>query len=267
MGAPPWAFLVLLAALTLLLVVRTGEHRLRLVTVFGSIALAVLVQIWFHHGSTEATLWRDLAVPVLFTIALSLVAAHRAPAPVNANEDEGSVVAATLVAALSLLGCVLDVELGSDPRPLFAALAVYVVLLGISARRRDWTWLVLFALMISAFHAHAWQLIHFKAEDLPLALPIYAGFYLAFLELPFALTATVARGWKERPLPWISSALAGPAFFFPLYRAVVLAWGDATIGALPLILAAFSVAAVAGVRRALPPPAGGAPGRRRRPGN
>jgi uncharacterized membrane protein len=266
MAGPPWPSLVLLAALTLLLVERTGEHRLRGVAVLGAIALAVLVQTWFYHATTGATLWRDLAVPVLFAIALSFVAARRARARAAAGEDEAGAVAATLIAALSLLGCVTDRELGADPRPLFTALAVYVVLLVISARRRDWTWFVLFALMISAFHALAWQLIHFQAEDLPIALPIYAGFYLAFLALPFVLSATVARDWKERPLPWISSALAGPNFFFPLYRAAVLAWGEAYIGALPLILAALSVAAVAGIRRAFPAAAEGMPEARRRLG-
>ncbi|HEV8577947.1 MAG TPA: DUF2339 domain-containing protein [Thermoanaerobaculia bacterium] len=247
---PPWPFAVLLAALTLLLLERTGEERLRFVMPVGATGLAFLTQIWFHHGTAGPTLWRNLAVPVLLAIVLSLVAARRARAPINALEDEGGAVGATIVSVLGLMGC-LTPELAADPLPLFAALAVYAVLLVVSARRRDWTPLVAAALVLSAAFAVGWQEGYFEAAggDLAVVLSIYGVFYLAFLVLPFALAATVAPEWQERRLPWISSALAGPAFFLPLYRAVSIGWGKAYIGALPLLLAALSVAAVAGVRR------------------
>jgi uncharacterized membrane protein len=244
---PPWPFVLLLAALTGLLLERTGRERLHRVMPIGAIALAVLVQVWFHHGTAEAELWRNLGVPVLFTLALSFVAARRARAPVDADEDETGVVGATLVAGLGLLAYLAAPHPAGDAPPLFAALAVFDVLLVVSARRRDWTGLVPAALLLSALGIEVWQETSFHAADLAVTLPIYAGFYLAFLALPFALTATVAPAWKDRPPPWISSALAGPAFFQPLYRAVSLGWGKAYIGALPLLLAAVSVAAVAGV--------------------
>ncbi len=263
-AAPPWIFIVLLAALTAFLIERSGEGRLPGVMAGGSIALAILIQVWFPDGTTGATLWRDLAVPLLFAVALSIVAGLRARAPVDAREDEAGVVGATLIAGFSLLRLV-GGSVERDPLPLFAALALYVALLVVSARRRDWTWLVPVGLFLSALFALSWQAGDFDpAEDLTLALPIYAAFYLAFLVLPFALTATVAPGWKERRPPWISSALAGPAFFLPLYRAVKLGWGKAYIGALPLILAVISVAAVAGVARVFAAAPEGTPEARRR---
>jgi len=55
--------------------------------------------------------------------------------------------------------------------------------------------------------------------------------------------------WQARPLPWVSSALAGPAFFLPLYHATTRGWGSAWIGLLPLALAAASVATLRAVAR------------------
>jgi hypothetical protein len=256
---PPWPCLVLLAALMGIFLERTGRDRLWGVTAFASAALATLVEIWFHDGTSAETLVRNLAVTLLFTAALSLITGRRARAPVGAIEDEGGVVAAILIALAGLLGCLVSAELGGAPGPLFAALAVHVVLLVVSARRRGWTWLVPLGLLASALYALAWQEAHFDAGDLALVLPIYAAFYLAFLALPFVVPA-----WRERPLPWISAALSGLLFFLPLYRAVSLGWGKAWIGALPMALAAVSFAAFAGVDRRFTSAPPGTPEARRR---
>jgi hypothetical protein len=246
---PPWVFLVVLVALSGLFLERTGEARLRGVTAVGSIALAILVQLWFHDGTTAGTLLRNLAVPVLFAVVLSLVAGRRARASVNPDEDEAGVVGATLVGTFGLMGC-LTWRLAEEALPLLSALALYAVLLVVSARRRDWTPFVPASLFLSAAFAFSRELwFEAAAGDLQVVLPTYTVFYLAYLVLPFALVATVAPGWKDRPLPWITSALAGPAFFPALHRAVTLGWGKAYIGILPVILAALSVATVAGIRR------------------
>ncbi len=264
---PPGLFVLLLAALTGLFLERTGEPRRRGVAIIGPIALAILAQIWFHGSTLPETLLPNLGVPVLFAIALSFIAARRARAPVDADEDEAGAIGANLVAICGLMVCVTSAELGAKPWPLFAALACYTVLLIVSALRRDWTWLVPLGLAASASFASAWQETFFDpAEDLAVVLPIHGAYYLAFLALPFALTATVAPDWKDRRPPWISAALAGPAFFLPLYRAVSLGWGKAYIGALPMILAALSVAAVAGIARVFPVAPEGTPEARRRLG-
>jgi uncharacterized membrane protein len=249
LGEPPWAFLVLLGGLMLLFIERTREERAPAVAVMGPLALALLAQVWFLKETLGETLLRNLSVPLLLAIVVSLVAARRAAAPANADEDEAGVVGANLVGLAGLFACLVKAELGADPWPLFAALAVVTMLLVVSAVRRDWSGLVPLGLAASAAFATFWQFSYFHPVDLPVVLPAVSAFYLTFLALPFLLSGSVAPLWKDRPLPWMTSALAGPAFFLVLYRIVADGWGKAWIGVLPVILAALSVAALAGVQR------------------
>jgi uncharacterized membrane protein len=260
-GEPPWVFLVLLAALTGLLLERSGDGRLPGVRAAGPLVVAVLAQVWFFEHTDGATLSRNLAVPLLLALTFSLVSARRAArtAPparfvaVSPDDDELGVAGATLAALVGLFLCLGSPELVPDPWPLFAALAVVLALLVVSALRRDWTELVVVALVAAAAFATLWHEVAFRLSHFPEILAAYAGLYLAFLVLPFVLPASMTSGWKERPLPWVASALAGPAFFLVLYRAIVAGWGKAWIGALPVLLAALSVAALAGVSRRFPP--------------
>jgi uncharacterized membrane protein len=245
---PLWPFIALLGALVAIFVERSGERRLGGVAFLGPIALALLIQVWLHHRSGGETLLRNLSLPLLLAIALSLVAARRAEAPVNATEDEAGVVGATLIASAGLFACLLSPELGRDPGPLFVALAIALVLLVASALRRDWTWLVPSGLLLAALFATAWQFAFFHPpQDLVVVLPVDSAFYLAFLGLPFVMPARIGTLWKLRPAPWLASALAGPAFFLPLHDAVVRSWGKGMIGLLPLTLAALTVVGLAGI--------------------
>jgi uncharacterized membrane protein len=257
----PWAFLALLLVLTALLLERTGAHRLPGSLLAGSFALAILIQVWFFHGTGGETLLRNLSVPLLFALTLSIAAAVRARAPEDADEDDGGVVAAALIATAGVFGCLGSSELGRDPWPLFGALALALLLVLLSALRRDWPLLVPIALMVSAFFAFAWHDSFFHPSDLRLVLPIEAAFYAVFLVLPFAV-ARWARRWTTRPEPWLASALSGPLFFFVFYRTVVDTWGKAFIGAVPIALAAGEVAALAGIERRFRP--GTEPQNRRR---
>jgi Predicted membrane protein (DUF2339) len=261
LGEPPWVFLVLLAALTGLLLERSGDGRLPGVRAAGPVALAVLAQVWFFEQTGGATLLRNLAVPLLLAMVFSLASARRAAqaapparfAAVSPDDDELGVAGATLVALVGLFLCLPSPELARDPWPLFTALAVVLALLVVSALRRDWTELVVVALVAAAAFATLWHEVAFRLSHFPAILAAYAGLYLAFLVLPFVLPASMTSGWRERPLPWVTSALAGPAFFLVLYRAVVAGWGKAWIAVLPVLLAALSVAALAGVSRRFPP--------------
>jgi len=257
LGEPPGTFLVLLAALSGLLLERSGEGRLPGVAVAGPVGLAILTQRWFFEHTSGTTLMRNLSVPLIFAIAMSLVSARRAvrtAAPVRSaalalDDDELGVVGATLVALAGIFLCLAAPRLASDPWPLLAGLAVTLALLVVSALRRDWTELVAVGLVAAAGFATLWHESAFRPSHLPAILAAYAGLYLAFLVLPFVLPASVASRWRERPLPWLTSALAGPAFFLVLYRAVVAGWGKAWIGVVPVLLASLSVAALAGVSR------------------
>src|SRR5262249_20114076 len=105
-------------------------------------------------------------------------------------------------------------------------------------------------LLIAAGFATAWQ----GSAPAPMTsmLAIYVGLYVSFLVLPFALPISLAPTWPLRPMPWVTSALAGPAFFYVLYRSVVAGWGKAWIGLLPVAMAAMSVAALGGVTGRFP---------------
>jgi hypothetical protein len=112
-----------------------------------------------------ATLLRNLSVPLLFAIAMSLVSARRAArtaAPARSaaqspDDDEGGVVGATLVALAGIFLCLVAPRLASDPWPLFAGLAVTLALLVVSALRRDWTELVAVGLVAAAGFATLWH--------------------------------------------------------------------------------------------------------------
>jgi uncharacterized membrane protein len=264
-GDPLWPFVALLGALIALFIERSGERRIAGVAFLGPLALALLIQVWLHHRSGGETLLRNLSVPLLLAITMSLVAARRAEVPVNANEDEAGVVGATLIAIAGLFACLVSPELGRDPAPLFIALAMALFLLVASALRRDWTWLVPGGLLLAALFATAWEFAFFHPpQDLVVVLPGYTAFYLAFLGLPFVMPARIATQWKLRPAPWLASALAGPAFFLPLHDAVVRGWGKAMIGLLPLALAALTVPGLAGISRRFAARAGDRAGEGRR---
>jgi len=250
LGEPPWTFLFLLAVLVGLLLERTGEDRAGGVMVLGSAAVAFLAQFWFFATTKGHLLLRNLSVPLLIAIGLSLVAARRGAArkrDADSAEDEAGSVAATAIALFGLFACLGSKDLGGDPRPLFAALAVGAVLLVLSALRRDWSPLVPLSLLTAAGFATLWQEIRFQPTDALFVIPVEAAFLLAFLALPFLLAGRVAPTWNERPWPWLASALSGPVFFLPLYRAMTLTWGKGWIGALPVALAALSVAGLNGV--------------------
>ena len=248
-GEPPWTFVVVLLALLALLFERTGERRVPGVLVAGALALSTLVQVWFFRADASATaLVRDLSLPLLLAAALSLAAAWRARAPVDADDDEAGVVAAVLVAVAGLFGCLASAERGADAWPLFVALAVADLLLVVSALRGR-ARLVPVALAASAIFASCWHAAYFEREDLPVAATAYAVFTLGFLVLPFVVSRAGGSIWDERSAPWLASAFAAPAFFPAMHNAFVAGWGKAWIGVLPLGLAVLSVAALAAAQR------------------
>ncbi|HEX6738062.1 MAG TPA: DUF2339 domain-containing protein, partial [Vicinamibacteria bacterium] len=249
LGEPPWAFLVVLAALFGLLVERSGERRIPGTLAVGAVGLAVLVQAWFFGRPAGDAVPRDLAVGLLLTLALSILATLRTRAPVNADEDEAAVVGADAVYLAGLFGCLGSTTRGGDPVPLFAALTVAVALLVVSALRRDWTPLLPLALLAAGGFSLIWQEVFFQPGDVGVVLPAYLLFYVAFLALPFVVPGAVRSRWRGRPLPWATAAFSGVVFFLPLHQAMVRVWGKGWIGALPVALAAGSVAALYGVSR------------------
>jgi uncharacterized membrane protein len=249
LGEPPWAFLFVVACLEGLLVERSRAGRIRGVLPAGALAIAVLVQAWFHVATVPDTLVRNLALPPAHAALLSVVAGLRAGGGRSDAEDESGALLATLVSVAGLFGCLAVAGRGADPVPMFAALAVSVLLLPGSALRRRWTPLFVVALAASVAFTFAWHTAYFDPADLGVALPVYVGFCLSFLALPFLLLGAAAGRVAGRRSPWLASALAGPSFFLPVLDAIEQGWGKAWIGAVPLAFGALTLVALTGVAR------------------
>ncbi|MFA6560458.1 MAG: DUF2339 domain-containing protein [Verrucomicrobiia bacterium] len=257
LGEPPWVFLCLLAALAAVVFERNSDDALPHVAPAGGVALGLIVQFWFFRNTVGETLLRNLSLPLLLALGWSLVSAlrqakERDGLPERANEHEAGAVTTALIAVAGLFGCLTSSELGGDPWPLFLAMAFLVVLLVGSALRRDWSWLVVASLGVSAGFATAWHFNYFHDSDVAVAMPIYTAFYLAFLALPFAMPKSLVPAWPQRLWPWFASGLSGPLFFLVLYNAFVAAWGKNFIAVLPVAMAGLSVAALAQVLKRFP---------------
>ncbi|MET0553150.1 MAG: DUF2339 domain-containing protein, partial [Vicinamibacteria bacterium] len=250
LGDPPWPFLTLLLALALLFFERTAGERWQGTAVLGSIGLAVLVQFWFFRHPESDHVLRDLAPGLLLVCALSAMAALRTARGWDSTEDEIGVLLADGVLVSGLFVCLAIPGLGRDPLPMFAALAVAVVLALGTMARRGWALLAPAALAVSALYALAWHETHFQPADVSFVLPAYLLGAVGFLALPFVLRAD---RWRGRAALWATSALAFPALFVPVHEAVVGVWGKGWIGAVPVAMAAATVVALVGVsRRFLP---------------
>lgn len=245
-------FLLVVAGLFAMLLERSRDGGIRWVMPGGALAVAALIQIWFFVAARDTTVLRDLAVPLLFTLGLSLVVSYRARERGADGLQEAAVVLADLAAVFGLFVCLAFRPLGSDPFPLFLALAVAVGLLIVSSLRMAWGGLTLLGLAASASFAFAWQETYLQPADVTLLLAIDVAFYLLFLSLVFLVPDSSGAEWKRGPGPWVSSALAGPFFFVPLHTLIVVGWGKAAIGLLPVALAALTVVALQGVSRRFP---------------
>jgi len=246
MGEPPWPFLALLAGLTLILFERSRAEIPGL-RALGAIALAVLIQIWFFVATSGGVLLRNLSVGLLFTMALSLVSARKAREA--RGEAEVGVIAASLIAMMGLFACLLRTELARDPLPILLAAALLGALLMMSSLRQNWTQLLTIVLVSLSGLCFIWQEAYFQKGDAIVVLPFYVLFYLALLALPFLLPSAWRARLRDAPMPWFTSALAGPAFFLPIHAVWVACWGKEAIGLLPVGFAALSVVGLSGIDR------------------
>lgn len=158
-------------------------------------------------------------------------------------------IARSLIPALSallpfLLLMLLTVRLPlSDPSSVFGMAGLMAVLLLAMVRYLETDWVGLAGLAGVVLLEATWHFSCLKPDHATTPLIWYVGFYGLFAVFPF-VTPSV----KNRILPWVVSALAGPAQFFLLYKLMVLAFGVPYMGALP---AAFAIASLAALIRLL----------------
>jgi len=242
---PP--FLVLLVGLLVIVLERSREGGFGFVMPMGAVAVGALIQLWFFMATKGSFVLRNLAVPQLFAIALSLAVRVRwRERTADASQGSGPALA-SIIAICGLFGCLALPALGADPVPLFLALFASLVVLLVTSVRLDWGALVPIALLFAALFPLAWQSSYLGADDVPLLLAIDTLLFVAFLALPFLIPDSVGSRWKESAGPWWAAALAGPAFLLPLRQVVVRGWGDGFIGLVPVAMAALVVAALQGV--------------------
>jgi uncharacterized membrane protein len=252
LGEPPWTFAALLLALVLLLLERRVAGAPAGLMPGAAFALAFLAQSWFFAATNGATFARNLALPVLLAIALSLVSGRLARGAERPSvADEAAALIAALLAVLGLFACLVRPSL-SAPQPLFAATAALVGVLLLSALRRDWTPVPAAAGAAAALLATLFQETRFVAADLGVVLPIYLGFVGAFTAFPFLVPASAGPAWRRSTAPWALSALSG-LLFLPASRAAVQdGWGRAYLGLLPLLFAGVTLAGLRGAASVFP---------------
>jgi uncharacterized membrane protein len=278
LAEPPWLLLLVVTIVFGLLGERSRVSALPLVQPVMTLLVAALLCGWqFGVFDSDADLvkvkpaervLRDLAVPLLFAAAMQLRAAVRSlrgSAVAPALEDLGpgsreqmiwdsevSATVATLVGMISAMLALIDSGLSQRPGLALLTLLAYNLLLITTMLRQTVTLLLLVGQLLSAIALISWQHDHFQAVDFPTVMPLYVVFYLWFLLLPLGLLLFVPRLRARRSL-FFAAGLAGPMFFYPLYRAWLSGLGDLVIGALPVVMATLSLAGLA-IVQALPRP-------------
>jgi uncharacterized membrane protein len=247
----PWLVVGVVAVIFALTVSASSDRRRGLLAL-GAVALTVLCNRWFDRQAQPGAYLSPLVLPHLVAVAVALVVARRhlaarAASPAGAwwQRDDLAVVAAAVIAYLGLVAT-LDSAVFAAPQPLFALLAVDVTLVLLAALSAGWTGLVPAAAAASVLFSLLWHR-HVTDALAPFAAGAYVAIYAVFVVLPFAVTPRLRPAWPQRPWPWLTAALIGPAMFLLFYDLWSRVWGLAWIGALPVLLAAVSVATLYGI--------------------
>ena len=257
--APPplWLFVTLVAVLFAVVVDATTERRRVGLLLVGGTLLALLCWRWVDEMAGPETFSGHAVIPHLFAVAVAIVAVRRAALANDVDDrwrraEDLAVVAAAAVAWASLVASADRLSRFGDvtlsPAPVYALLAVDVAIALLVAIRGGWTWLVPAAAAGAVLLGVSWRGLFGPAEAGVLGLA-YTAVVTTFLLLPFVVARRLAPAWTSRPAPWLTAALVGPAMFPLCYDLWTVALGPAWIGALPLLLAAATVAALYGVNQ------------------
>ncbi len=278
LAEPPWVLTFLVTLMFGLLGERSRPFALPIVQPVLTLLIAVLLWGWqFGVFDSDADVirvkaaeqvLRDLAVPLLFAVAMQLRASlrslrGRAMAPDVGDlgpgppaqmiwDSEVSAGIATLVGMIGAMVALIDSGLSQRPGLALLTLLAYNLLFVTTMLRQTVTWILPVSQLLSTIALLSWQRDHFQRVDFPTVMPLYAVFYLWFLLIPLGLLLFVPRLRARRSL-FFSAGLAGPLFFYPLYKAWLSGLGDTVIGALPVVMATLSVAGLA-IVQALPRP-------------
>jgi uncharacterized membrane protein len=266
---PPAALILgVIALLFLVLVERTSVDVAPLVLPAGALMLGVLAGAWFEKAAVAGAYVGPMAVGHVLAVAFAVVGTVRGRLGLEAEAPwwqraDLAVLAALVVPYAGLLAAVDRAEF-SAPAPLFALVGLDLALVLLVAIRQGWTSLAPLAAAAATLFAYAWHDLRFAPETAGAGIAGEVAIYATFVVLPFALAALRPDPWRRAAGAWLTSALIGPAFFFLFRDAWVTLWGPGSIGLLAVLLAAVSVASLAGVGRVFAAEPGDAAGAARR---
>ena len=257
--AMPDAAPALIVAITVLLflvaVERTSVDVAPLLLPASGALLVILSGLWFEQAAEPGAYLGLLSFAHLWPIAFAIVgtvrdrqaAGQEAPAPWWQRADV-AVLTSVALAYGGLHGAIDRADYWA-PAPLFALVALDLALILLVAIRQSWTWLVPVAGAAGWLFATSWHVQHFSPETAAVAVGAELVIYLTFVALPFVLNAVRPRVWRFAVGAWLTSAFIGPAFFMIFRAAWAEVWGTSAIGLLSVLLAAVSVASLAGIGR------------------
>ncbi|HEY9154144.1 MAG TPA: DUF2339 domain-containing protein, partial [Opitutaceae bacterium] len=230
-----WLGLVLWADLCALTLIALGEKDFPVNGFSGAIAF-VLLALWSETRLQLPLLPWTLVIYVGYAILHGLV-------PLAFQRRRPAFWASLLPFVLL---CIAANHLPlALPHPLFFT----ALILALFAGAASFVWagdvMPLWALLGVGLVAEIWQNINFHRLDLAPPFRWYAGFYLLFSAYPFF----AYKKFRERRLPWLTSALAGPVFFWLFYSLLTRAWPGDRVGWLPAVFAIAPALAAAVVAR------------------
>jgi uncharacterized membrane protein len=254
---PAVLVLAAMALLILVLVERTTVDQAPLVLAAGAFGLGVLALRWFETSATEGAYVGVLSAPHVLAAVFLGIAIVRERGGLERDggwivRGDTAVLSGALVAYVGLHAAA-DRAAYSAAGPLFLLLGVDLLLVLTVAVRRTWRWIVPVAAAFAWLYAASWHVQYFSRDTAFVPLAAEVGIYLAFVLLPFVLTAWRPASWRTAIAAWLTSAGIGPAFFTIFRPAWIELWGADFIGVLAVGLAIVSVITLAGIGRVFPP--------------
>jgi len=219
-----WLEFVFWSDLCALSVLAVGEKDFPINGVSGAIAFGLLT-FWTGARLDVHLLPWALASYVGYAVlhGLTPLAFHRARPAFWAT-----------VLPFVLLAVAATNALSASPDPFFGTALILALFAGAASFIWNADTMPLWALFGVGSVAEVWQNINFHRLDLAPPFRWYIGFYFLFTAYPFL----AYKRFRGRRLPWLTSALAGPVFFWLIYSLLTRAWPDERPGWLP---AAFAI--------------------------
>jgi hypothetical protein len=135
-----------------------------------------------------------------------------------------------------------------DPSPVFGLAALMTVLLLGLVRIYGADWVGMAGFSGVVLLEGAWSFLRFDPSRATVPLLWFIGFYAAFGLYPFLFRKPA----KDRIIPWLVAALAGPVQFFLVYKIISAAYANPYMGLVPAAFAVPSMASLVRILRAFP---------------